>query len=307
MTTGTKIFLAVFAAFIGVLVLYYGVLMPEAQSLPAISAATRDVPHTQTQEPNQPSNGSFDAGTISNTPAQPPSVGILTETMQGPSTGMPVLPTDPLVSEGLQNSTAGHAGSTDTQPTADTRPGAVTPTVTPTVPTQNTNPAATGTSTPVANQPVSIIGEHPTTRPGTTTSAMTSSTKTTTDYVVKSGDTMSSIAEDWFGDASKWSMIAKENPVADPNRLSVGQKLRLPSKDAKPATVKEQAAPDTDQPHYTVRSGDTLSKIAREYYGDVAKWKAIYDANKSVIGSDPANLKAGMKIKLPPPSKPASR
>jgi len=42
MSTGTKIFLAVFAAFVGVLVVYYGVLLPEAQTLPALSPATRD-------------------------------------------------------------------------------------------------------------------------------------------------------------------------------------------------------------------------------------------------------------------------
>jgi nucleoid-associated protein YgaU len=108
---------------------------------------------------------------------------------------------------------------------------------------------------------------------------------------------LSSIAHEWFGDENKWSLIARENPQVDPNRLKIGQKLRMPAKNATAPSVKEEVA--DRESTYTVRSGDTLSKIARDYYGDISKWKAIYDANKSAIGSDPANLKPGMKLKLP--------
>jgi len=50
---------------------------------------------------------------------------------------------------------------------------------------------------------------------------------------------------------------------------------------------------------YTVKAGDTLSKIALNIYGDSTKWKAIYEANKKVIGSDPNKLKVGTVLKLP--------
>jgi nucleoid-associated protein YgaU len=50
---------------------------------------------------------------------------------------------------------------------------------------------------------------------------------------------------------------------------------------------------------YTVKAGDTLSKIALSVYGDSTKWKAIYEANKKVIGSDPNKLKVGTVLKLP--------
>ena len=36
---------------------------------------------------------------------------------------------------------------------------------------------------------------------------------------------------------------------------------------------------------YTIKSGDTLSKIAQQYLGDGTKWKTIYDANKDIIES----------------------
>ena len=55
---------------------------------------------------------------------------------------------------------------------------------------------------------------------------------------------------------------------------------------------------DNDGP-MTVQAGDTLIKIARKHYGSEARWEDIYEANKSAIGSDPADLKVGMKLTLP--------
>ncbi len=119
-----------------------------------------------------------------------------------------------------------------------------------------------------------------------------------TQYTVKENDTMSSIAEQWFGDATKWDLIAKANPLVDPARLKIGQTLRLPPKDTEREEVKEAAG---DRPiAYTVRSGDTLTKIARAYYGSDRHWRLIYDANRETIGDSPDNLKPGMKITIPP-------
>jgi len=50
---------------------------------------------------------------------------------------------------------------------------------------------------------------------------------------------------------------------------------------------------------YTVVSGDTLSKIARNHYGDGAKWHQIYEANKATIGSDPDHIEVGQVLTLP--------
>lgn len=50
-------------------------------------------------------------------------------------------------------------------------------------------------------------------------------------YVVQSGDTLSSIAADFYGDASAYPVIAAANPttIADPDLIFVGQELRLPT------------------------------------------------------------------------------
>lgn len=49
---------------------------------------------------------------------------------------------------------------------------------------------------------------------------------------------------------------------------------------------------------YTIRSGDSLSKIAKEFYGNAAEWQKIYQANKDTI-KDPDLIYPGQKIKIP--------
>jgi nucleoid-associated protein YgaU len=49
---------------------------------------------------------------------------------------------------------------------------------------------------------------------------------------------------------------------------------------------------------YTVKSGDTLSKIAKEHLGDAGAYMKIFDANKDQL-SDPDKIKPGQVLKLP--------
>ncbi|MBK8810109.1 MAG: LysM peptidoglycan-binding domain-containing protein [Acidobacteria bacterium] len=53
---------------------------------------------------------------------------------------------------------------------------------------------------------------------------------------------------------------------------------------------------------HIVKSGDWLSKIAQQYYGDMNKWKFLYydvPGNKEEIGPDPNLIKPGQKIIVP--------
>ena len=50
---------------------------------------------------------------------------------------------------------------------------------------------------------------------------------------------------------------------------------------------------------YTVQGGDTLSVIAKKFYGDEAEYQKIYDANKDLIGSDPDMIKVGQELTIP--------
>jgi nucleoid-associated protein YgaU len=49
---------------------------------------------------------------------------------------------------------------------------------------------------------------------------------------------------------------------------------------------------------YTVKAGDTLSKIAKEKYGDASQWKQIQAANADLI-KDPDRIQVGWKLRLP--------
>lgn len=54
---------------------------------------------------------------------------------------------------------------------------------------------------------------------------------------------------------------------------------------------------DATQWHQVV-AGDTLSKIAAQYYGDPALYMTIFDANKDVL-SNPDLIKVGQKLRIP--------
>ncbi|KAF6584853.1 LysM peptidoglycan-binding domain-containing protein [Paenibacillus sp. EKM211P] len=49
---------------------------------------------------------------------------------------------------------------------------------------------------------------------------------------------------------------------------------------------------------YTVKSGDSLSKIAKLELGDSSQWNRIYQLNKKVIGKNPNAIKPGQKLVL---------
>jgi nucleoid-associated protein YgaU len=58
--------------------------------------------------------------------------------------------------------------------------------------------------------------------------------------------------------------------------------------------------PEAEATYYTVQRGDTLSKIAREHYGDAAKYPAIFEANRPML-KDPDKIYPGQKLRIPPP------
>jgi nucleoid-associated protein YgaU len=64
------------------------------------------------------------------------------------------------------------------------------------------------------------------------------------DYVVKSGDTLETIAQSQLGSKKEWKKIVDANPGLDVKHIRIGQKLKIPGK-AKPA---EPAAPPTPAP-----------------------------------------------------------
>lgn len=70
------------------------------------------------------------------------------------------------------------------------------------------------------------------------------------------------------------------------------------------ATTPEQLLEQPSEPpkmeseFYEIKSGDTLSKIAKEFYGNAGKYPVIFEANREVI-KDPDRIYPGQMIRIP--------
>jgi nucleoid-associated protein YgaU len=102
-------------------------------------------------------------------------------------------------------------------------------------------------------------------------------------YAVKAGDTLRSIALGFYSDENQWPRIfnANRDQINDPDVIQVGWILRIP----------------TDEP-YTVVAGDTLRKIAQQFYGDENQWTRIFDENRDQI-DDPDVISVGQVLLIP--------
>jgi nucleoid-associated protein YgaU len=58
------------------------------------------------------------------------------------------------------------------------------------------------------------------------------------------------------------------------------------------------AEPAEEAEYHTVVSGDSLSKIAKEYYGDANAYMAIFEANKPML-SHPDKIYPGQMLRIP--------
>lgn len=67
------------------------------------------------------------------------------------------------------------------------------------------------------------------------------------------------------------------------------------------ACVDDQMTVEHDEPEaqfHTVVSGDSLSKIAKHYYGDPMKYPVIFEANKPML-ADPDKIYPGQVLRIP--------
>ena len=59
------------------------------------------------------------------------------------------------------------------------------------------------------------------------------------------------------------------------------------------------AAPAAESRFHVVVSGDNLSKIAKQYYGDANKYPLIFEANKPML-THPDKIYPGQALRIPP-------
>lgn len=120
-------------------------------------------------------------------------------------------------------------------------------------------------------------------------------------HVVKTGETLWSICEEYYKNGYKWTEVAKANGLSDPNLIKTGMSLAMP--ELKPVAESKPegqiSAASTDSPAektYTVVKGDNLWSIAVKQYGNGYKWTDIARANNL---THPGTIHAGNVLTLP--------
>ena len=104
-----------------------------------------------------------------------------------------------------------------------------------------------------------------------------------------------------------WDEIKRINPQLDdimadfPVDPSLAAK-RAPSAASTTSTPSGKQAPSGKQTPqfqlYTVKPGDTLSKISQQFYGNAKDYMRIFNANKDQL-KDPDHVNVGQELKIP--------
>jgi LysM repeat protein len=102
-------------------------------------------------------------------------------------------------------------------------------------------------------------------------------------HVVRQGDTLASIAERYYGDPQRESILVVENGLAREggSEIVVGMRLVIPS-----------------VIYYRVPEGATWAELAKRFYGDARRAYALFEANRNAAGHQPD---PGYELRVPYP------
>ena len=144
---------------------------------------------------------------------------------------------------------------------------------------------------------------------------------------VKEGETLYSLAQEFYGDGNLWSKLKEYNKgkVGANGSVREGVTLTFPPKDVlqgraslgdgtTPAAAPASTTPRSTVPGptiagqvrpaaatsktYTFQRGDVLSTVAQKTLGSARRWQELVDANPGVL-DDPDNVAVGTVIKIP--------
>lgn len=153
-------------------------------------------------------------------------------------------------------------------------------------------------------------------------------------YTVKEGDTLFTIAEQYYDDGYMYDKIVEVNNLENGNIIAIGQVIDIPKLEdgevaalattPEPSASPEAIAQATPEPStnpvapveggqggaenqtawgekitgntYTVQEGDWLSKIAGRAYGDIYQYDKLAQANNI---ADPNTIEVGTVIQIP--------
>jgi nucleoid-associated protein YgaU len=185
--------------------------------------------------------------------------------------------------------------------------------------TAGTSAATPATASPTGLQPLGTLTPRDFAAPATPTPAAEAPTPDSAQSIVhyvKPGESLWQIAQRYYNNGDKWSLIAKANPkVVQPNgSVRQGVRLVIPNDTRAIGRASDSAIAFADEPTPTplnasgatpagsrtvkVQSGDTLSSLAQRHLGSSARWREIYEANRDQL-HDSDDLQVGMTLRLP--------
>ena len=94
-----------------------------------------------------------------------------------------------------------------------------------------------------------------------------------------------------------WDQVKLVNPNAD----DITAEINVDASRAMGAAA-GGAGGSTGGETYEIKSGDTLSKISKQFYGNANEYMRIFYANRDKL-SDPDKIQAGQKLVIPPDDK----
>ncbi|WP_188149600.1 peptidoglycan-binding protein LysM [Teredinibacter waterburyi] len=109
------------------------------------------------------------------------------------------------------------------------------------------------------------------------------------------GDTVSNVVVAVNVDAVTLTGTIADQETCEKVTLSAGNRHGITSVDCQIEV--EQTAPEAV--FYTVKPGDSLSKIAKEVYQNAGKYGLIFEANKPML-TDPNKIYPGQTLRIPP-------
>ena len=118
--------------------------------------------------------------------------------------------------------------------------------------------------------------------------------------VTKLGLTVEGLSIQVAGDTATITGIAPDQAMREKVVLAVGNTEGIASVDDRMTVAPRPAEPPTPPAvFYTVVKGDTLSKIAKQQYGDPNKYPVIFEANKPML-THPDKIYPGQVLRIPP-------
>jgi len=106
---------------------------------------------------------------------------------------------------------------------------------------------------------------------------------------VQSGDSLWKLARRHLGSGSRWNELLASNPnISDPNHIQPGTLLVVPTTELRPRVLPSSI---------TIRSGDSLWKLAASHLGSATAWPCIAQANPQLHNAN--RLRPGQILVLP--------